>query len=539
MLYREKRALALIKGDRKSKKVLAPYLVGREVLSGDGKPNRFLIDFDQASLFEAQEYCDAFEYVRDFVLPDIRSRAAEEHESESAHKDQISRWWLHWRPRYELKAAIRRIPRFLVCSRVTKRPIFIFIDSEIRPGDALQAFAFSDDYSFGVLQSNAHWQWFIAKCSKLKSDFRYTPESVFDTFPWPQSPTLAQTDAVAEAGRQVRRVRVDALLEDRRGIASGLPTTGVAWKEPPERRPSVSRRCRSGRLRVLTQERPFGSTARAQPGSLPVRTGRRTRDRPRHSARLSRPGPPRDRGLHPSRLSLERIPNPRELPGPQGTVQVFADSRMEPPPVVSTSCCEAPDRVLHLLTHLLAGEALGQAPRIEAPGSRPARETEPPPTVRPGRGDLRRATSASTSRPGPWSSAPSCPRSRPSTTSGYQHRRIGSPGGCSTSPAPPSRPRSWPSTIAPPWTAALAPGRARASMTGHGRPIGPGPGNDPQDLDQAGAPSCSRSRPSTKPAPRRVSIRRLPNPNGNTQPSRPRGRDERLVFQAHGSAERW
>ena len=26
--------------------------------------------------------------------------------------------------------------------------------------------------------------------------------------------------------------------EDRRGIASGLPTTGVAWKEPPERRPS-------------------------------------------------------------------------------------------------------------------------------------------------------------------------------------------------------------------------------------------------------------------------------------------------------------
>jgi hypothetical protein len=231
VLSRE-RALALIKGDRKSKKVLAPYLVGREVLSGDGKPNRFLIDFDQASLFEAQEYCGAFEYVRDFVLPDIRSRAAEEHESESAHKDQISRWWLHWRPRDELKAAIRRIPRFLVCSRVTKRPIFIFIDSEIRPGDALQAFAFSDDYSFGVLQSNAHWQWFIAKCSKLKSDFRYTPESVFDTFPWPQSPTLAQTDAVAEAGRQVRRVRVDALSKVEGGLRAVYRLLELPGKNP-------------------------------------------------------------------------------------------------------------------------------------------------------------------------------------------------------------------------------------------------------------------------------------------------------------------
>ena len=53
VLSRE-RALALTKGDRTSKKVLAPYLVGREVLSGDGKPNRFLIDFDQASLFEGK-----------------------------------------------------------------------------------------------------------------------------------------------------------------------------------------------------------------------------------------------------------------------------------------------------------------------------------------------------------------------------------------------------------------------------------------------------------------------------------------------------
>ena len=120
-------------------------------------------------------------------------------------------------------------------------------------------------------------------------------------------------------------------------------------------------------------------------------------------------------------MSLERIPNPRELPGPQGRVQVFADSPLEPPPVVSTSCGEAPDPGLHLLNRFLAGEALGEAPRIEAPGSRPARETEPPPAVRPGRGDPRRTASASTSRPGPWSSAPSCPRSRPSATSGYQH----------------------------------------------------------------------------------------------------------------------
>jgi hypothetical protein len=68
-------------------------------------------------------------------------------------------------------------------------------------------FAFADDYSFGVLQSGIHWAWFTAKCSTLTERFRYTSDTVFDTFPWPQSPTLAQVKAVAEAARSLRALR--------------------------------------------------------------------------------------------------------------------------------------------------------------------------------------------------------------------------------------------------------------------------------------------------------------------------------------------
>jgi hypothetical protein len=68
-------------------------------------------------------------------------------------------------------------------------------------------FAFSDDYSFGILQSGIHWSWFIATCSKLKGDFRYTPESVFDTFPWPQKPKHEDIKAVAEAAVTLRALR--------------------------------------------------------------------------------------------------------------------------------------------------------------------------------------------------------------------------------------------------------------------------------------------------------------------------------------------
>ena len=100
--------------------------------------------------------------------------------------------------------------RYIACAEVTKRPIFCFVHRDIRPDHALQAFVFADDYSFGVLQSNAHWQWFVAKCSKLTERFRYTPESVFNTFPWPQKPTVKKVRAVAQAGREFRRVREEA-----------------------------------------------------------------------------------------------------------------------------------------------------------------------------------------------------------------------------------------------------------------------------------------------------------------------------------------
>ena len=52
----------------------------------------------------------------------------------------------------------------------------------------------------------------------LTVTFRYTPESVFNTFPWPQSPTIKQINSVAKAARELQRVRNAAL----KGIKSGL-----------------------------------------------------------------------------------------------------------------------------------------------------------------------------------------------------------------------------------------------------------------------------------------------------------------------------
>lgn len=224
-------AIYLLQADSSSSDVCLPYLVGRELLTGNGQPSRFVIDFGDRSIIDSQQYAAAFSLLQSDVLPDIRERASEK-PGDKSRSDQLERWWKHWRNRGELIELVRQFDRYLVCSRVTKRPIFAFVGSCIRPGDALQCFTFDDDYSFGVLQSNSHWQWFTVKCSKLAERFRYTPESVFDTFPWPQSPTVAQIDSVAEAGREVRRVRDDALTKIKGGLRAVYRTLELPGKNP-------------------------------------------------------------------------------------------------------------------------------------------------------------------------------------------------------------------------------------------------------------------------------------------------------------------
>jgi hypothetical protein len=227
---------ALVTRDNRNAQIIHPYLIGDEILAGQGQPERFVLDFEQRNILDAQQYAAAFAYVQSTVLPD-RQKAAEEGRDYQGkmrphHGQFLDRWWkLSW-DRAEMIADIARVPRYLVCSRVTKRPIFVFVSATVRPGDALQVFIFPDDYSFGILQSAAHWLWFVTKCSKLTERFRYTPESVFDTFPWPQTQSAAQVEAVATAGREVRRIREESLPKLKGGLRALYRTLEVPGANP-------------------------------------------------------------------------------------------------------------------------------------------------------------------------------------------------------------------------------------------------------------------------------------------------------------------
>lgn len=218
-----------------NKDVVKLFMVGEELLT-TGKSDRYVIDFQTRDILDAQRYSEPFEYLRQRVLPHIQSLADSEKlkTQKDTGQDQswLQTWWQHFRCRPELIGKLSKLPRYLACSRVTKRPIFVFVNAAIRPGDALQVFALADDYSFGILQSAAHAQWFIANCSKLTERLRYTTESVFDTFPWPQFASTAQIDAVAEAGRHLRALRNQSLQSMSGGLRALYRTLDLPGKNP-------------------------------------------------------------------------------------------------------------------------------------------------------------------------------------------------------------------------------------------------------------------------------------------------------------------
>lgn len=209
-------AASMIDDDPRNKEVVRPFLIGAEMLT-HGAPQRWVIDFQKMDQFQARTYKKPFEHLEAHVLPRVTELAEKEQSKTGKNTGQdqgwLKIWWQHFRCRPELIGRINSIPRYFACCEVTKRPIFSFIDPFIRPDHTLEVFVLPDDYSFGVVQSEIHAVWFRAKCSKLKADFRYTPHSVFDTFPWPQEPTKKQMRAVADAAVALRQVRDDAMSQ--------------------------------------------------------------------------------------------------------------------------------------------------------------------------------------------------------------------------------------------------------------------------------------------------------------------------------------
>lgn len=216
--------------------VVVPYLTGRELL-GDFQVKRWAIDFGAMTMLEAARHEVAFQRVKDEVLPAVQraydDAVAASSDMVAARREHLERWWQFWNRRDELRAALAGLRRYIGCSRVTRRPIMQFIESGLCPSDLVQVFAFEDDYSFGVLQSGFHFEWFKTSSRlKVESDLRYSVRDVFETFPWPQSPDRSAVRSVVRAAVELRRVRAEFVGDGKGGLRALYRTLDLPGANP-------------------------------------------------------------------------------------------------------------------------------------------------------------------------------------------------------------------------------------------------------------------------------------------------------------------
>ena len=71
-------------------------------------------------------------------------------------------------------------------------------------------------YHFGILTSSVHMAWMRAVCGRLKSDYRYSKDIVYNNFPWPD-PTPEQRARIEQTAQSILDARAaypDSSLAD-------------------------------------------------------------------------------------------------------------------------------------------------------------------------------------------------------------------------------------------------------------------------------------------------------------------------------------
>lgn len=91
-----------------------------------------------------------------------------------------------------------------------------FMSPDVLASDLVFLIPDAQLYHFGVLESNVHMAWMRAVCGRLKSDYRYSKDVVYNNFPWPK-PTdeqKAKIEQTAQAILDARALYPDSSLAD-------------------------------------------------------------------------------------------------------------------------------------------------------------------------------------------------------------------------------------------------------------------------------------------------------------------------------------
>ena len=190
-----------LKNEPNAKKYFRHFISAREFLNNGERWCLWLVDIEPAELKKSK-----LVYERVKKVKEIRKKSARPFLADVPHLfAQITQ--------PEKKDYIL-IPR--VSSETRKYIPMGFFDHDSIAGDTCMIIPNGTLYHFGILTSTMHMAWIRYVCGRLKSDYRYSKDIVYNNFPWP-NPTEKQEAEIEKSAQGILDIRAqfpDTCLAD-------------------------------------------------------------------------------------------------------------------------------------------------------------------------------------------------------------------------------------------------------------------------------------------------------------------------------------
>ena len=194
----------LIKKEPTATKWIHPYLGAAEFLKNKKRYCLWLLGANPAEIAKCPTVKERIQQVRDFRLASKAAATRKFADTPSLFCQIAQPSEGSYIPVPETSSGRRKyIPMgFLSCDVIASNLLFLIPNADL--------------YHFGILESNVHMAWMRTVCGRLKSDYRYSKDIVYNNFPWP-TPTDAQKakiEQTAQAILDARALYPDASLAD-------------------------------------------------------------------------------------------------------------------------------------------------------------------------------------------------------------------------------------------------------------------------------------------------------------------------------------
>ena len=195
LLFTNKEKRDFVERNRKSNELFRPLISAKEFLNNEKRWCLWLENASPSTIKSIPEVLERVNLVREFRLSSVAPSTQKHANTPTLFRD-------------------RKTPDtyILIPSTTSENRKYIpmgFFTKESIANNSCHIIPNGTLYNFGVLMSEMHMAWVKYTCGRLKSDFRYSKDLVYNNYPWPKEPSDKNKKAVETKAQNVLDVRAE------------------------------------------------------------------------------------------------------------------------------------------------------------------------------------------------------------------------------------------------------------------------------------------------------------------------------------------